>query len=64
MRQCIPHPRNADAACERCGKRGGLLWENRLKVLDFGIEGMPPVEPDTTVPVLCDDCEERQRQDR
>jgi hypothetical protein len=55
MRQCIPAPRSDTATCAQCGKVGpGLFWENRLKVLDFGVSGFPPIEPDTTAPVRCD----------
>lgn len=44
--------------CAVCGKTApGLYWTNRLIVLDFGVDGMPPIEPDTTQPVRCDDCE-------
>jgi hypothetical protein len=58
MRQCIPAPRSDTATCAQCGKVGpGLFWENRLKVLDFGVSGFPPIEPDTTAPVRCDRCE-------
>jgi hypothetical protein len=50
--------------CARCGASApdGLFWENRLVVLDFGVPEIPPIEPDTTVPVLCDECELRRRE--
>lgn len=44
--------------CEVCGKATpGLYWRNSAKVLDFGVSWMPPMEPDMTQPVRCDDCE-------
>lgn len=51
MRKLNPH-----GTCEQCGA-AGPVWVNVLKVLDFGVETMPPIEPDTTAPVLCDRCE-------
>ncbi len=50
--------------CADCGREGreGLYWENALVVLDLGVPGMPPLEPDTSPPVLCDACEGRRRE--
>ncbi len=49
--------------CAVCGdeRDDGLFWENYLKVLDFGVDTMPPMEPDTTEPVRCDRCEFEHR---
>jgi hypothetical protein len=45
--------------CADCGATSteGLYWINLVKVLDCGVEGMAPVEPDTRAPERCDDCE-------
>jgi hypothetical protein len=44
--------------CGLCGveRDDGAFWENYLKVLDFGAP-MGLIEPDTSLPVLCDNCE-------
>jgi hypothetical protein len=48
--------------CGHCGRSSptGGYWVNVLKVLDFGVDTMLPLEPDTSVPVLCDDCQRLQ----
>jgi hypothetical protein len=45
--------------CGLCGieRDDGAYWENYARVLDFGVPGMVPVEPDMTMPILCDNCE-------
>jgi hypothetical protein len=44
--------------CALCGieSDGGLYWESAYVLLDFGIPGVPPIEPGMTRPVLCDNC--------
>lgn len=46
--------------CALCGVEGddGLYWESAYIVLDFGVPGLPPFEPDMTKPVMCDNCHE------
>lgn len=47
--------------CAHCGRESdeGLFWANNPKVLDFGVPGVAPIEPDMTMPTLCDDCQTR-----
>lgn len=48
--------------CAKCGKKGpGLYWRSTAIVLDFGVPDVAPMEPNMTVPVLCDDCEDARR---
>jgi hypothetical protein len=37
--------------CGYCGRESdeGCFWANDPKVLDFGIPGFPPIEPDMSV---------------
>jgi hypothetical protein len=46
--------------CMLCGAEsdGGLYWEPAPITLDLGIPGVPPLEPDLSGPVLCDNCEQ------
>jgi hypothetical protein len=55
MRSFIQHP----GPCESCGRLVicGAYWVNEYKILDFGVPGMPPIEPNMMKPRRCDDCE-------
>lgn len=45
--------------CALCGieSNDGLYWRCSPIVLDFGMPGMDPMEPDMTTPTSCDSCE-------
>ena len=45
--------------CAACGATGAV-WRNHLFVIDYGVPGLPPQEPDTRRPDLCDACEYAQ----
>lgn len=46
-----------------CGieSNDGLYWRCSPIVLDFGMPGMAPIEPDMTTPRMCDNCETLRR---
>jgi len=49
----------AGGLCSRCGAESdaGLYWHSVAVVLDFGVDGVAPVEPDMTAGCRCDACE-------
>lgn len=49
--------------CAVCGteRDSGAYWGNRAVVLDSGIPGDCPLEPDMSEPVRCDRCETLHR---
>jgi hypothetical protein len=49
--------------CAACGIESddGPYWGNVAKVLDFGVPGIAPMEPNMMEPVRCDRCETMHR---
>lgn len=48
-----------EGPCAVCGTSEGPFWRDFLRVLDFGVPGVAPIEPRAVGVVLCDDCEAR-----